>query len=186
MLAQIMSRPFSQGHRTSQSTSALSILASPSTSSGSTEHRRLRASQHPALGRVDEISSPASGSCANLPGLLTPGRSRQVRLSDDFAGREEVRGWLNDVCPLSLSVQYPAMADAEGQVKSLRSSDRRRLAALIGLERCLVRCCAKAGDKGKSRSSPLQNHITLEDFVDLQGESNSIHIVKLLEKLMKL
>jgi len=163
-----MSRPQGQGHRKSQSTSALSLLASPSSLSSSSTHEqsRFRASQHPALGRVEESSSSAS--VPTLPGISvtghgTPKRSRSIGA---VVGVDEVKGWLGDVCSVYL-IGIPLTR--EMQVMSLRSSDRRRLAALKSLEKTLVRCCARVGERGKQRSSAFDEGISLAEFIGLQG-----------------
>lgn len=159
-----------QSHKKSQSTSALSTIASGSNEKPSS---RLRRSQHPTrtLGRVEE-GELNSASLSKLPGLSTPGRS--VGMKDGRRERvvgtmEDVGGWLNDVRSCGLHSRSTRPRTGTGlfadlsQVQSLRSSDRRRLAALKGMEKMLVDFCR--ADKHSSRSSP-----SLEELVDLQSE----------------
>ncbi|RXK34651.1 hypothetical protein M231_08095 [Tremella mesenterica] len=140
-----MSRP--QGHRKSQSTSALNVLASSSSKHDlSSQSRPARHRARPSgLPAVPE-SNGASAHMSQLPGLTDRRYSRaetevgnkpQIRKNSEqsVVRMEDVRGWLNDV-------------------RSLRSSERRRLSALKHLEKTLVASCA---DEGKRPS--------LEDLV---------------------
>ena len=111
---QTMSRP--QGHRKSQSTSALSVLAGDR----STKHgrrfvvagggggggRKGRASQHPALGRVEE-GNVGSASMMILPELDADGdrprgsgasvEDMKRRSMGKMVNQDDVKGWMNDV-----------------------------------------------------------------------------------------
>ena len=112
-----------QKHRKSQSTSALSVIADGGvTTPGERERRsKLRASQHPALGRVEE--GPARGSplpkSNHTPKNGTPRTSRaaqgaergrnESRMGGEESkskrgksavrgvGEEDVKGWMSDV-----------------------------------------------------------------------------------------
>ena len=123
-----MSKLQAGGHRKSQSTSALSTLASPSLSaSDRTALRRPRVSQHPALGRVEEsiasLHGIGSASLAGSPGLRgaesaqrtnNESRSKATSIAD---GMEEVKGWLNDV-----RLQYRIPPSCESRELILSSS----------------------------------------------------------------
>lgn len=107
-----------QRHRKTQSTSALSVIADGGTPSGPGDRERrakLRASQHPALGRVEEgsgVSPRLSGVGATV--LDSPrmsetmqrgrgellGEKEKVKRTKSVGrgvGEEEVRGWMSDV-----------------------------------------------------------------------------------------
>lgn len=107
----IMSRP--QGHRKSQSTSALNILA------GSSSRHDLASLSRPSRRRQPTSGLPSveeSASMAQLPGLTDRSR-RQSRVEIEAAGdvaqptrrhsrravatMDDVRGWLNDVSQTS-------------------------------------------------------------------------------------
>lgn len=124
-----------QRHRKSQSTSALSVIADggplppvppfverDKQREGERERRAKRLSQHPALGRVDEI---VHAQMPDLPGLSTPGKGRtgremhaegskaretrekerqhRARSRGAGAGEAEVRAWMGDVSSVPLS-----------------------------------------------------------------------------------
>ncbi|WVF68327.1 hypothetical protein IAT40_003092 [Kwoniella sp. CBS 6097] len=180
-----MSRPRPQGHRKSQSTSALSFLASqgqsqspylipstPSSSSASRHRDEQRQKRRSHLPSVDEGSSASSASMAVLPGLNAPplpvsshhrpgagnasisipgtpssegmrrtrstqshenGKTRREKSSSSSSLSVSIEEWLNDL-------------------RSLRSSSRRRLAALKGLERALVEACLDSGSRAGSNA----------------------------------
>lgn len=168
-----MSRP--QGHRKSQSTSALNVLASTSTKASasglnqSTATPRSRRTQGSTrLGPVTEDDSERSHSHTHsnsqssshthedskdgLEGLLgmissrTPRKERHQDKgkSTDVLGEEDLRAAVGDVSNLIFihqsytSQRLMLMA----QIRSLRSSERRRLAALRNIERIFVSTCA--------------------------------------------
>jgi hypothetical protein len=170
-----MPRP--QGHRKSQSTSGLNVLASSSTSTStsglnqSTATPRSRRTQGSTtrLGSVVEDDSEReershthshSHSTSNihednkdgLEGLLGMISSRTPRKerhhdkgkSADALGEEDLRAAVGDVSILILihycHVNQRLMLTV--QIRSLRSSERRRLAALRNIERIFVSTCA--------------------------------------------
>ena len=168
-----MSRP--QGHRKSQSTSALNVLASTSTSDSTTglnqstaTPRSRRTQGSTRLGSVVEDDSEReershshthSQSISHtheekdgLEGLLGMISSRTPRKerhhdkgkSTDVLGEEDLRAAVGDVSSLifiheSHITQRPMLMV---QIRSLRSSERRRLAALRTIERIFVSTCA--------------------------------------------
>jgi hypothetical protein len=164
----IMSRP--QGHRKSQSTSALNVLASTlastSTSTSglnqSTATPRSRRTQGSTrLGSVVEDDSEREersdshtheDSKDGLEGLLGMISSRTPRKerhhdkgkSTDALGEEDLRAAVNDVSNLIFTRQSHVSQRLVlmVQIRSLRSSERRRLAALRNIERIFVSTCA--------------------------------------------
>ncbi len=104
-----------QGHRKSQSTSALNVIADggfsmiPGRGVEGERRREKRASRHPALGRVEEgsdVSSRMGG--MPVPPLPTSRSRRDVRDSEGEKVRreksrgremseEEIRSWMTDV-----------------------------------------------------------------------------------------
>ncbi|OCF34399.1 hypothetical protein I316_03913 [Kwoniella heveanensis BCC8398] len=186
-----MSRPKPQGHRKSQSTSALAFLASqplphgqshssyqiPSTSysssssASSSKHRdeiRLKRSHLPS---VEEGSSSASMTV--LPGLNAPPSPAPPVTPTHHRSRSGVSiGILgtpsNEVMRPTKSTQTCdqdkgkmrceksstslGLDDWLNDLRSLRSSGRRRLAALKSLERMLVEACLDGGSRGTSRA----------------------------------
>jgi hypothetical protein len=110
-----------QKHRKSQSTSALSVIADGGVSvSGDRERRsKLRASQHPALGRVEEgLTGKLPSVISNeMPKAGTPRMSRAAEGAEQRrheskvvgeksksgksvcrgVGEDSVKGWLSDV-----------------------------------------------------------------------------------------
>ncbi|WVQ95880.1 hypothetical protein IAU59_002979 [Kwoniella sp. CBS 9459] len=182
-----MSRPRPQGHRKSQSTSALSFLASqgqlssipstPSSSSSSSssrhrdEHRLQKRRSH--LPSVEEGSS-ASASMSVLPGLNAPPLpvSTQYRSgSGTGAYSAESTNMSGPGTPSSEGMRRTRSAQTNNDEKmsrekssstgveewlddlrSLRSSSRRRLAALKGLEKTLVEACISHGHRRGSKS----------------------------------
>jgi len=173
-LIAIMSRP--QGHRKSQSTSALNVLASTSTSNStsglyqSTATPRSRRTQGSTrLGSVveddserEERSHTHSNSHSSshthedskdgLEGLLGMINSRTPRKerhqdkgkSTDVLGEEDLRAAVGDVSNLIFIHQSYTRQRLMlmAQIRSLRSSERRRLAALRNIERIFVSTCA--------------------------------------------
>lgn len=173
-----MSRP--QGHRKSQSTSALNVLASASSSTtastsglnqstatprsrrtqGSTRlgsvveddsEREERSISH-RLSHSHSTSHTHEDSTQGLEGLLgmissrTPrkGRHQDKGKSSDVLGEEDLRAAVGDVSDLIFIHQSYT---SQGlvlmiQIRSLRSSERRRLAALRNIERIFVSTCA--------------------------------------------
>ncbi|WWC95640.1 hypothetical protein V866_002505 [Kwoniella sp. B9012] len=171
-----MSRP--QGHRKSQSTSALSFLASqpqPSSSQSSrskdtpSDGKSKYRSRRSLLPSVNE-SEPISASMTCLPGLTTapnPGtpvggegmrrtRSNQSHVSTERSSRQSKSHSAAEVEKMKRG-EGAGIATGTGMrrersveegleswlsdVKSLRSSSRRRLAALKHIERYLVEIC---------------------------------------------
>jgi len=172
----IMSRP--QGHRKSQSTSALNVLASNPTSAstsdlsqstatprsrrtqGSTRlgsvveddsEREERAHAH-SHSRSHSTSQTHEDSKEGLEGLLGMISSRTPRKerhhdkgkSTDPLGEEDLRAAVGDVSsPISTHHSYVNRSlMLMLQIRSLRSSERRRLAALRNIERIFVSACA--------------------------------------------
>jgi len=169
-----MSRP--QGHRKSQSTSALNVLASKSTSASTTglnqstatpRSRRTQGSTTRLGSVVEDDSGREERSHSHthsqsishtheekdgLEGLLGMISSRTPRKerhhdkgkSTDVLGEEDLRAAVGDVSSLifvhqsHVSQRLMLMA----QIRSLRSSERRRLAALRNIERIFVSTCA--------------------------------------------
>ncbi|OCF62036.1 hypothetical protein L486_01702 [Kwoniella mangroviensis CBS 10435] len=191
-----MSRP--QGHRKSQSTSALSFLASqprPSSSQSSRiEHtpsdgqskHRSRRSLLPAV----KESEPVSASMTCLPGLTsTPQasapavgedmrktRSNQSHVSNDRSRRQSKSHSAAEVEKMKRG-EGAGMAMGMGMrreksleegleswlsdVKSLRSSSRRRLSALKHVERYLVEICVSKDEVKLQGLVSRQIHQTL-------------------------
>lgn len=170
-----MSRP--QGHRKSQSTSALNVLASGSNHHLSQSTATPRASRRPTgsgsgtassrLGSLVEDDSEREvmglGGYENAESLSSMVTSRTPRKershtakssSSSATNLDELRSVIGDV-----SYCCPLKHQADSQVRSLRSSDRRRLAAVRNIERTLVACCAQ------------RTGISLPDFVALSGTS---------------
>jgi len=194
-----MSRP--QGHRKSQSTSALNVLASTSTSDSttglnqSTATPRSRRTQGSTtrLGSVVEDDSEREershihtqstsdihgDNKEGLEGLLGMIRSRTPRKerhhdkgkSTDMLGEEDLRAAVGDVSSLiviyqSHITQRPMLTV---QIRSLRSSERRRLAALRNIERIFVSTCAGLSS------------ITMSTLVAAERESSFINAIGML------
>jgi hypothetical protein len=174
-----MSRP--QGHRKSQSTSALNVLAASSSTSTSTSGlnqstatpRSRRTQGSTRLGSVVEDDSEREersdshthsqshshstshtheDSKEGLEGLLGMISSRTPRKerhhdkgkSTDALGEDDLRAAVNDVSILITKHQshISQRLVLTIQIRSLRSSERRRLAALRNIERIFVSTCA--------------------------------------------
>jgi hypothetical protein len=173
----IMSRP--QGHRKSQSTSALNVLAASTSTSTSTSGlnqstatpRSRRTQGSTRLGSVVEDDSEREersdshthshshstshtheDSKDGLEGLLGMISSRTPRKerhhdkgkSTDALGEDDLRAAVNDVSILIFKHQshISQRLVLTIQIRSLRSSERRRLAALRNIERIFVSTCA--------------------------------------------
>ncbi|KAK4689884.1 hypothetical protein P7C73_g242, partial [Tremellales sp. Uapishka_1] len=134
-----MSRALSS-HRKSQSTSALAVLASAGPSHPQSKQPKQQQQRPSRMSRSGVLASvEESASMASLPGLTSIGKEdkspRKKNRREGSMTEEDLAGWLSDL-------------------RSLRSSTRRRLAALRGLERGLVSCCSHQGT------------ITLERLID--------------------
>lgn len=93
-------------------------MGSTSMSSGMPFERKRekRASQHPALGRVDESgpSSSTSASMRHLPGIPVPssssnhvgGEAKREKTRAKEVTAEDVKGWMNDVSFVQVSQVY--------------------------------------------------------------------------------
>jgi len=170
----IMSRP--QGHRKSQSTSALNVLASTPTSAstsdlsqstatprsrrtqGSTrlisvveddperEERSHAQSHSHSTSHTHESSKEGLEALLGMISSRTPRKERHhdKGKSTDPLGEEELRAAVGDVS-IPISIHH---SNVNGslmlmlQIRSLRSSERRRLAALRNIERIFVSTCA--------------------------------------------
>lgn len=177
-----MSRP--QGHRKSQSTSALAVIAdggpipsgisssgigiskmSQSTSTTASSSRTPRASKrhqptHSRLGAViedehtDNQSPGIDSDLARLQRAMderksndgTTGAAGEKRESRPANGMDEVKAALNDVSCFGLDPAHPRVHQLISKIRSLRSSERRRLSALRKIERKLVQTCAQQSD----------------------------------------
>lgn len=165
-----MSRP--QGHRKSHSTSALNVIASHTTSTHSSNlnqstatSRSRRTQGSTGLGSVVEddserddrshshshsTSHPHGDSKEGLEGLLgmissrTPRKERHPERSksSDAMGIDDLRAAIGDVSALIITVSLWYSTVLTRQLRSLRSSERRRLAALRNIERIFVASCA--------------------------------------------
>ena len=169
-----MSRP--QGHRKSQSTSALNVIASTSTSAstsdlsqstatprsrrtqGSTrlisvveddperEERSHAQSHSHSTSHTHESSKEGLEALLGMISSRTPRKERHhdKGKSTDPLGEEELRAAVGDVS-IPISIHH---SNVNGslmlmlQIRSLRSSERRRLAALRNIERIFVSTCA--------------------------------------------
>jgi hypothetical protein len=156
-----MARP---QHRKSQSTSALSIIAS----SPAQPSRVAREKGRGGLERVEESSLSTSkrhnhtrrGS-ADRPAYESGPASAVTRGARDekrwtkTESPEDIRHWVNEVrLPL-----LPCWLSADGQILAMRASVSRRMAALRRLESCLLRSCINE-----------REGVDLATFLDLNGE----------------
>jgi hypothetical protein len=180
----IMSRP--QGHRKSQSTSALNVLASTlastSTSTsglnqstatprsrrtqGSTRlgsvveddsereersdsHTHSHSHAHSHSHSTSHIHEDSKDGLEGLLGMISSRTPRKERHQDkgkgtDVLGEDDLRAAVNDVSDLIFKQQshISQRLVLTIQIRSLRSSERRRLAALRNIERIFVSTCA--------------------------------------------
>jgi hypothetical protein len=173
-----MSRP--QGHRKSQSTSALNVLASTSTSTSTSTSglnqstatpRSRRTPGSTRLGSVVEddsereershthahshshsashIHEDSKEGLEGLLGMISSRTPRKERHQDrgkstDVLSEEDLRAAVGDVSSLIFKHQsyISQRLVLMIQIRSLRSSERRRLAALRNIERIFVSTCA--------------------------------------------
>jgi hypothetical protein len=175
----IMSRP--QGHRKSQSTSALNVLAASTSTSTSTStsglnqstatprsrrtqgstrlgsvveddserEERSHAHAHSHLNSTSHIHEDSKEGLEGLLGMISSRTPRKERHHDkgksaDALGEEDLRAAVNDVSNLIFKHQshLSQRLVLMDQIRSLRSSERRRLAALRNIERIFVSTCA--------------------------------------------
>ncbi|WRT69877.1 uncharacterized protein IL334_006868 [Kwoniella shivajii] len=179
----------SQGHRKSQSTSALSFLASsspsPSSSSSLTsmiEHTprsreserskyRQRQSHLPSVHEGGPPSTNSSASMAILPGITTEQSMRRTRSnqsqsqSQSYNAEDQQRERqksLGEVMKREKSDE--GLQSWLSDVKSLRSSSRKRLSALRNLEKYLVEGCIS---KDESTLKMLMSQEIHQTFLSL-------------------